>query len=307
MATVPNAPMYPYFWMTNDATEIRLYWELPTSDGGSIITGYKPQYKTATDSAWIDATPNGLSMPVIISNLTPGQPYQFRVFAINDIGTSEASSVTSATLVPRQITTVPIPATEPDAPTALVATPGNTQVKLSWTAPSDNGGSSITGYTVQQSVDSGSTWTASTFTLFGTTTTVTGLTNGEQYSFRVLAVNSIGIGDPSNVVTATPTTQQTAPDAPIRPYFWMIDDATEVRLYWTVPASDGGSAITGYKAQYKISTSPTWIDDQIVTSAPTTISNLTPNEPYQFRVIAINSIGNSEPSRIVSATLEPRN
>ena len=307
LSMVPDAPKYPFFWLTADATEVRLFWSPPVSDGGSAITGYKTQYRIATATSWTDG-PTVTSIPAVIKNLTPNEPYQFRVFAINSIGTSESSLITSATLVPRQAITVPTPTTVPGAPTNLQATAGNGQVTLEWTAPSDNGGSSITGYTVQQSVDSGSTWTASTFTLFGTTATATGLTNGEQYSFQVLAVNSIGISEPSNVITVTPTAQQTAtvPDAPKYPFFWLTADATEVRLFWSPPASDGGSAITGYKTQYRIVTATSWTDGPTGLTAPAIIPNLTPNEPYQFRVFAINSAGTSESSLITSATLVPR-
>ena len=302
LSMVPDAPMYPSFWITDDATEVRLFWDVPASDGGSAITSYKPQYKIATTTSWTDG-PTGLTIPAIITGLTPNQQYEFRVFAINSIGQSEPSTVSSIILEPRQATTVP------GAPTNLQATVGNALVELSWTAPSDNGGAAITGYTVQQSVDSGTTWTASAFTVFGTTETVTGLTNGEQYSFRVLAVNSIGISDPSNVVTVTPTVQQTitVPDAPKYPSFWITDDATELRLFWDIPTNDGGSIITGYKTQYKIATDSVWRDGPDSTTIPVTISDLTPNQQYEFRVFAINSIGQSEPSTVSSIILEPRN
>ena len=86
------------------------------------------------------------------------------------------------------------------------AAAGNTQVVLSWSAP-DSGGSAITDYVVEQFDADTSTWNiltdgVSTATSF----TVTGLTNGTSYSFRVSAKNAIGTGTVSATVTATPVT-----------------------------------------------------------------------------------------------------
>lgn len=81
------------------------------------------------------------------------------------------------------------------APTSLSATGGNAQISLAWTAPSYNGVSAITDYSVQFSSNSGSTW--STFSRTASTTAsqiVTGLTNGTAYVFRVAAVNALGVG-----------------------------------------------------------------------------------------------------------------
>jgi hypothetical protein len=83
-------------------------------------------------------------------------------------------------------------ATLPNVPTTpqnFTATPGNGRVTLSWSAPSSNGGSSITRY--QVSSDNGVTWvTASS----NTSHTFTGLTNGISHIFRVRAINSAGNG-----------------------------------------------------------------------------------------------------------------
>ena len=81
-------------------------------------------------------------------------------------------------------------------------TAGNTQVQLSWSAP-DNGGASITDYIIQYSTDN-STWsTFSDGTSTTTSSTVTGLTNGQQYYFKVAAVNSVGTGTYSEVSSMT--------------------------------------------------------------------------------------------------------
>jgi hypothetical protein len=95
--------------------------------------------------------------------------------------------------------------TTPAAPTSLSATFGDAQVILSWAAPTNTGGYSITNYVVQYSSNNGSTWT--TFNDGVSTTTsavVTGLTNGVSYLFRVAAVNSQGTGPYALTASGTP-------------------------------------------------------------------------------------------------------
>jgi len=80
----------------------------------------------------------------------------------------------------------------------VAGTAGNAQVALTWAAPASNGGAAITDYVVRYSRDNGATWTrfidpVST----ATTATVTGLTNGTRYVFKVSAVNAAGSGTPS--------------------------------------------------------------------------------------------------------------
>jgi hypothetical protein len=89
------------------------------------------------------------------------------------------------------------------APTSVTAAPGNTQATVSWTAPVDNGGYSITDYAVQFSSNGGTSWTTfSDGTSTTTTATVTGLTNGTAYVFRVAAVNAVGTGPYSSATSS---------------------------------------------------------------------------------------------------------
>jgi hypothetical protein len=96
-------------------------------------------------------------------------------------------------------------ATLPGAPTGVSGTAGDTTVSLSWTAPADNGGADITGYTVTPYIASVAQ-TPQTFTSAATTETVSGLTNGTAYTFTVAAINAAGTGaesGPSDPVTPT--------------------------------------------------------------------------------------------------------
>ena len=94
----------------------------------------------------------------------------------------------------------------PSAPLSLSSVVGNTQISLSWSAPSNDGNSPITDYTIQYSSDSGSNWiTFNDGTSTSASATVTGLTNGQAYLFRVYAVNSVGSSSSSNILTIRPS------------------------------------------------------------------------------------------------------
>src|ERR1019366_1235014 len=92
--------------------------------------------------------------------------------------------LTHASLI--AFTFAPPPPSAPDAPTIGTATPLDSAASLTWTAPLNDGGSPITGYLVTTSpsipgspINVGNT----------TTATITGLTNGKKYTFKVAAVN----------------------------------------------------------------------------------------------------------------------
>ena len=103
--------------------------------------------------------------------------------------------------------------TAPDLPTGLTATAsGATQINLVWVAPTDNGGSTITGYKIEVSADGGTNWTdllANTGTT-SVTYSHTGLTRGSTRHYRVSAINAVGTGaasDPTSATTANATGQ----------------------------------------------------------------------------------------------------
>jgi len=107
----------------------------------------------------------------------------------------------------------PVLAATVGPPTALAATPGSTQVSLSWSAPAVGGNPAITDYQVEYSSDVGVTWSQFAHSAsVATTSTVTGLTNGQSYVFRVSAVNSDGVGSPSDVAVAVPLSNHSPND-----------------------------------------------------------------------------------------------
>lgn len=192
-------------------------------------------------------------------------------------------------------------ATAPGAPTSLTATNGDTEVALSWSAPASNGGASIFDYLVEYKDSASATWlTFADGVSTSTNATVTGLSNGTAYNFRVSAINSVGTSTPSSIATSTPTAPS-VPDAPTS--LTATSGNAQVSLSWSAPAANG-SAITDYLVEYKASASGTWLTfaDGATTTASTTVTSLTNNTQYDFRVSAVNSVGTSTPSSTATST-----
>ncbi len=186
----------------------------------------------------------------------------------------------------------------PSAPLSLSSVVGNTQISLSWSAPSNDGNSPITDYTIQYSSDSGSNWiTFNDGTSTSASATVTGLTNGQAYLFRVYAVNSVGSSSSSNILSAS---LPSVPSAPLS--LSSVVGNTQISLSWSAPSNDGNSPITDYTIQYSSDSGSNWItfNDGTSTSASATVTGLTNGQAYLFRVYAVNSVGSSSSSNILT-------
>ncbi len=203
-ANAPGAPT-GLTATANGQTQIDLSWTAPSDNGGEDITGYRIEVST-DGSNWSDLEANTDSTSTTYSHtgLTAGNTRHYRVSAINSVGTGAASNVDNAT------TDSPPAATAPGAPTGLTATAnGQTQIDLSWIAPSDNGGANITGYKIEVSTN-GSSWSdlVANNGSGSITYSHTGLMAGNTRHYRVSAINSAGTGAASDVADATTAEEQ---------------------------------------------------------------------------------------------------
>jgi hypothetical protein len=163
---------------TAGAGKATISFAAPLSDGGAAITLY-----TATASPGGE-TAVGTGSPIVMVGLTVDQPYTFTVTAMNSAGVGPPSAASNAVA----------PTGVPGAPTGVTAAAvrgaiGEAQV--SFDAPADNG-SPITNYTVTATSSDG----GSSAVVNGTSSpiTVTGLTPGDLYTFKVSATNGDGAG-----------------------------------------------------------------------------------------------------------------
>ena len=197
-------------------------------------------------------------------------------------------------------------ADKPSAPTGLAATAdGQTEIDLSWTAPSDDGGADITGYKIEVSTN-GTSWTDLVDDTNSTTTSYghTGLTAGSTRHYRVSAINSEGTGPVSNTDSAT-TNAATKPGKPTG-LSATADGQTEIDLSWSAPSDGGGASITGYRIEVSNNGSD-WTDlvtDTDSTSTSYSHSGLSAGSTRHYRVSAINSEGTGPVSNTDSATTD---
>ena len=176
-------------------------------------------------------------------------------------------------------------------PTGVTVTKDDKKLTVAWTAPTDTGGTAITGYKVQwksgnQSFGSSREQTAGAA---DTSDDITGLTNGTEYTVRVLATNSVGDGAWSDEKKGTPST------VPGKPVVTPSGGNTEINVSWTIDT--GGSAITGYTLQYKESSVAGWAAADVTEVNPANdqtsykIENLTNGTAYTVRLQATNANG----------------
>jgi hypothetical protein len=165
----------------NASTAVTFDYGLSTSYGTHVTATQSPVTGTSATT-----------VSYIITGLKPNTTYHYRVNGLNLAGTTNGIDETFTTLV-----------AVPDAPTIGTASGGDKQATVIFTAPASDGGSAITGYTVTSYPD-GITGTGTNSPI-----TVTGLTNGTGYVFKVTATNIAGISSASaesnSVIPSTST------------------------------------------------------------------------------------------------------
>ncbi len=231
---------------------------------------------TGTANGTVNVSGSGLTRTVTVSSIT----------GVGTLGISIASGTasdtagnTAAAAGPSTTFTV---TNVPGTPTIGTATAGTTaNATVTFTAPASDGGSPITSYSVT-SAPGGVVNTGATSPI-----TVSGLTPGIVYTFRVQAFNANGpsaLSAASNSITAV-----TVPGTPT------IGTATAgnatASVAFTAPASTGGSAILDYTA----TSSPGGITATSATS-PISVTGLTNGTPYTFTVTARNAAGSGAAS-----------
>nr|XP_021139553.1 receptor-type tyrosine-protein phosphatase delta isoform X23 [Columba livia] len=120
---------------------------------------------------------------------------------------------------------------------------------------------------------------------------VAGLSPYSEYEFRVVAVNNIGRGPPSEPVS-TRTSEQAPSSAPRNVQARMLSSTT-ILVQWEEPEEPNGQ-IQGYRVYYTMEPTQhvnSWMKHNVADSHITTIGNLVPQKTYSVKVLAFTSVG----------------
>ena len=278
----------------------------PQPEGTGAVTNFRVVV-TNSNGDTVNGSGNGdlvgpAATAAQVSGLTNGQDYWIQVQAL--VGSTPGNLST-----PRYGPIAPCPSV-PTAPTALVVTRADMGLNVSWTAPSDNGGSAINGWRIRARV-------AATDEVIGDVTVVgpssgvvTGLINGTEYEVTVAAINLVGEGAESAGVKGTPSGVPFAPGAPS-----LTTSGDQVTVQWTEPENNG-APITSYKVYATpafVSGNPTYPSSPWTVTAPAetdppTFASMTfttpplPTGQRTFTVSAINIAGEGPQSGPSTAT-----
>ena len=197
-------------------------------------------------------------------------------------------------------------ASVPGAPTGLRATAvDTTTATLTWTAPASDGGSPITKYRVERTVDGGDWQSLGDTSSAAASVDIVDMTPGATYQFRVSAINASGVGaasQPSAPLTM-PTSVLTAPGPVagfIKGAFVKKGRNYQVVVEWDPPADDGGAEITGYLSRVGVGSN--WSSWAPLDEPSTFVTGLRPGVKYKLQVQAVNSQG---PGTVASYSLNP--
>ena len=194
-------------------SQIKLTWLPPSETFGQTLSGYEIKREVIAGVYDTVGNTNGGTTTFIVSNLSIDKTYTYVVSA--NIGYGSTGESVSASATPREdstdtskdpITSTAVQITIPTPPIKFTASVvSSTQINLAWGSPVVDGNSPIIGYKIEVKRDDKS-YTILVADTESTTRTYshTNLLTNSKYTYKVSAINAVGISDPSNEFSTTP-------------------------------------------------------------------------------------------------------
>lgn len=295
---VPNAPATVTASPAYNAVDVS--WTAPPPNGGTAVTGYEV-YVGSDQGQPLCTTTGATTCRLAVAG---GSAFTFYVRAVNaeGHGPSRASSTVTAWQLP-------------GAPTAAATVPAPFGITASWTPPASNGGAPVSSYTVtafllttpttDNPLGVGLTVGTCTYVVptsgpeADTCTVSLGIGGSRPLGAFVTATTAAGTGPATYVTTGVVTID--VPGSVNANTLNVTSAASSLKVAWSPPAVDGGSAVTSYVA----TASPGGKTCTTTTATSCTIAGLTNGTAYRVSVVASNAAGAGPASSSVSGTPNP--
>ncbi|XP_008394904.1 M-protein, striated muscle isoform X2 [Poecilia reticulata] len=290
-------PGRPRELQVTEATKnyVVLSWKPPGEKGLEGVMYYVEKCVSGTDTWQRVNTEIPVKSPrFALFDLAEGKSYLFRVRCCNSAGVGEPSEATEAITVGDKLD-IPL------APGKVIPTRNtDTSVVVSWEASKDV--KDLVGYYIECSIVGSDVWEpCNNKPVRATRFICHGLITGEQYVFRVRAVNAAGLSPFSPI--SEPVEVKAAIASPAPPYGITVLECVRdaMVLSWKQPTFIGGADITGYFVDYRevVDGVPgKWHEANVkaVSERAYRVSELLENRKYQFQVRAANMAGVGIPS-----------
>ena len=317
-STVPGAPQNVS--VTEGRGELMVTWEAPEDDGGSPITGYAVQWKSGDEEfdSTREAQVDSETLTYSIADLSNEVEYTVQVLAVNDNGQSEPSD--TATGMPSETISGMIQSVTVESESATTAKvtvvvsgadedhPVTVHMRYREKPESEdddgnNGGAPAIEQTTSAQQETDDEWSEvqSVETTDGVAEfTLTDLVVDTEYEIQVSLDETFADDVP---ISETDFTLASVPAAPTG--IVLTPGDAEITVNWDAPSDDGGSPITGYIVRWQPAQASSDPPKQAQVEAADvmyTIEGLENDTEYEVHVIAVNVIGESDPSETASAT-----
>jgi subtilisin family serine protease len=273
---------------TSQNNRVVFRWQAPENTGGAAVSYYRLEY-SANGTSWFSwIIRSGLTATV--SSPPKGTTYTYRVVAYTQAGLS----------APSNSVTVSVAASKPSSPSPRSATfASDGSILLTWYAPTDSGGSPVTGYRVESSTN-GASYADLTTTAANVLSAIAPRANpGQVVSFRIYAITALGESNASSVRSIQMPFLK--PTAPLN--FTAIDTGTSVTVSWAVPENLGGATSASYRVQFSRDGGTTWLTSTTTSALSTRVIRPTKGTTWQYRVAANTAFGLGEFSNVVPITV----